>query len=195
VLIDLGGVLIADHWADTASSWAERLGTSPAAFLAAVFGGNEETVLVGRSTEDEWWGTVRRRLDVSPSVLVALRADVDARERWDEDVVRCLRCARGRARTAIVSNTWPGTRARMARQGRLDVTDDLVFSCEVGWAKPDPRIFAAALGRLGLTAGDVLFVDDTAGHVAVAPEMGMVGHVHTSAASTITVIYQYLSAA
>ncbi len=36
----------------------------------------------------------------------------------------------------------------------------IVMSGRAGYAKPDPRIFAAALGRLGVTAGDTVHVGD-----------------------------------
>ncbi len=38
--------------------------------------------------------------------------------------------------------------------------DELVLSCEVGAAKPDPAIFETALESLGVRAEEALFVDD-----------------------------------
>jgi putative hydrolase of the HAD superfamily len=40
--------------------------------------------------------------------------------------------------------------------------DELVFSCDVGVSKPDPRIYAIACERLGVEAADCLFVGDGA---------------------------------
>jgi putative hydrolase of the HAD superfamily len=42
--------------------------------------------------------------------------------------------------------------------GRL--IDEPVFSCSVGVVKPDERIYRIAAERLGVSAGDCLFVDD-----------------------------------
>lgn len=33
--------------------------------------------------------------------------------------------------------------------GMLDIADEIVLSCEAGYAKPDPRIYLTALDRLG----------------------------------------------
>jgi putative hydrolase of the HAD superfamily len=40
--------------------------------------------------------------------------------------------------------------------------DSAVFSCSVGFSKPDPRIYALAADELGVEAGDCLFVGDGA---------------------------------
>jgi putative hydrolase of the HAD superfamily len=40
--------------------------------------------------------------------------------------------------------------------------DELVFSCDVGISKPDPRIYEIACERLGVGASDCLFVGDGA---------------------------------
>jgi putative hydrolase of the HAD superfamily len=80
----------------------------------------------------------------------------------------------------------------MARAGMLGLTDEVVLSCEVGQAKPDPRIYTAALERLAIGSGDALFIDDTPGHVAAAESLGITGYVHTSTAGTITRIEDFL---
>jgi putative hydrolase of the HAD superfamily len=43
-----------------------------------------------------------------------------------------------------------------------DLFDSAVFSCSVGFSKPDPRIYAVACDELGVEAGDCLFVGDGA---------------------------------
>jgi putative hydrolase of the HAD superfamily len=74
----------------------------------------------------------------------------------------------------------------------LGITDEILLSCEVGHAKPDPRIYRAALRRLAASPRDALFIDDTPGHVTAAQSLGITGHVHTSAADTITRIENFL---
>lgn len=86
---------------------------------------------------------------------------------------------------------WGG-RLGMPPAGLLDVADEIVLSCEVGYAKPDPRIYRTALGRLAAEPGAALFIDDTPGHVAAAEALGLTGHVHTSPASTMARITAFL---
>lgn len=54
-----------------------------------------------------------------------------------------------------------------------DLVDVWALSYEVGAAKPDPRIFAAALDGLGVPASDVLMVGDRGAWDGAAAELGM----------------------
>jgi len=58
----------------------------------------------------------------------------------------------------------------------------LVLSHEIGAAKPDPRIFAAAAGRAATPPARIFFCDDTPGHVRAARVAGWDAEVFTSAA-------------
>jgi putative hydrolase of the HAD superfamily len=195
VLLDLGGVLATGCWPGTAEAWAPLLGMTTQQLAAAVFGGSDDTVLVGRMSEDDWWQQhVRSRLGISETTLVRLRADIAARWSWEEQLLGYVAKLKGRARTAIVSNAWLHARIRLAADGVADLTDAVVLSCGAGVAKPDRRIFELALGRLGAEPGNALFIDDTPGHVSVAQALGMAGHVHTSPQTTTVAIEAIITA-
>jgi HAD superfamily hydrolase (TIGR01509 family) len=51
--------------------------------------------------------------------------------------------------------------------------DEMVFSYEVGLAKPDPEIFQLMADRLGESSVDCVFIDDSQGHCAAAAKVGM----------------------
>jgi len=63
-------------------------------------------------------------------------------------------------RTAVVSNFDGRLPALLEALGLLGALDAVVLPAQVGAAKPDPRIFAAALGRLGARADEAAFVGD-----------------------------------
>jgi len=52
----------------------------------------------------------------------------------------------------------------------------IVVSGDVGLSKPDPRIFALAAERAGLPPTELLFVDDSKGHIAAAAACGFDVH-------------------
>jgi putative hydrolase of the HAD superfamily len=192
ILIDIGGVLIPGYLPAAAAEWGARLGISPQAFLAALFGGSDDQVLTGRVGEPQWWAVVAGRLRADPGLMAELRQDLASRQVWDSALTAHLRRLRGRARTAVVSNAWPGLRDTMARAGMLDIAEEIVLSCEIGYAKPDRRIYTAALQRLAVRPGRALFIDDTPGHVTAAESLGITGHVHTSTPGTIARIEDFL---
>jgi FMN phosphatase YigB (HAD superfamily) len=58
--------------------------------------------------------------------------------------------------------------------GIVDLFETIVVSDAVGWRKPAPTIFRQTLDRMGLEAGEALFVGDRADiDVAGARAMGM----------------------
>lgn len=78
----------------------------------------------------------------------------------------------------IVSNTFvPGEvlDRHLAQLGLLEHFPVRVYSCDVRYRKPDPRIFQIALGRLGVAGPDTMFVGDKINaDVAGAEEMEMI---------------------
>jgi putative hydrolase of the HAD superfamily len=192
ILIDIGGVLGQDHLPTAAAEWSTRLDISPQTFLNALFAGNDEQVLIGRIDEATWWNIVQQRLQISTDLIIEIQRDLAARQTWDSSIVNRLRSLRGAAKTAIISNAWPHTRTRMVKADLIDLVDDIVLSCEVGYAKPDARIYIDALQRIGAEPAGALFIDDTPGHVDAARSLGMTGHIHVDAAGTIARIDNFL---
>ena len=85
-------------------------------------------------------------------------------------------------RTAILSNAdglWAPPTAWH------DVFDVVVTSGEVGFAKPDRRIYLVVARRLGLDPEHCVFVDDLAVNVRGAAAVGMVGVHHRNVDATV----------
>jgi putative hydrolase of the HAD superfamily len=81
------------------------------------------------------------------------------------DVLPVLAVLKPRYRLGVITNGPSDLqRTKLARSG-LDVWFPVqVISREVGVAKPDPRIFAIALERLGVAAAEAVFVGDSPKH-------------------------------
>jgi putative hydrolase of the HAD superfamily len=88
------------------------------------------------------------------------------------DYYRGLRDERG-LRLGILTNNvreWePLWRSKLPID---EIFEDVVDSAFVGLRKPEPEIYALALSRLGVEAGDCAFVDDTELNVDAARELG-----------------------
>ena len=80
---------------------------------------------------------------------------------------------KGQARFFALSNTNAEHLAAMKRNFRvLDGFEGIVASNEVGHRKPEPAMFAAALQRAGVKAGEALYLDDIAPFTEAARALG-----------------------
>ena len=76
---------------------------------------------------------------------------------------------------------WKPFRGREAAV--FDRFRDIVVSGDEKLLKPDPAIYALALKRFGLTAGEAVFVDDNAANVEAALAVGIHAMLFTGAAA------------
>lgn len=81
------------------------------------------------------------------------------------------------ALTNYSAETFPAFRRRF---GFSRYFRDVVVSGEVGMVKPDPRIYALAIRRFGVTPARTAFVDDREDNVRAAISMGLTGIAFTS---------------
>jgi HAD superfamily hydrolase (TIGR01509 family) len=93
-----------------------------------------------------------------------------------------LTARRAGIRTALLSNADSPGEPIPWLEALFDV---LVFSGDVGMAKPDPAIYRLAVARLDLSPGECVFVDDLAVNIRGAVSAGLVGVHHTSVTSTL----------
>ncbi len=82
-----------------------------------------------------------------------------------EGVTETLAALHGRYRLGLVSVTGVSAgrlmRGILKKQGVLAYFEALAFSDEVGYVKPDPRLFMAALEALGVEPGKAVHVGDS----------------------------------
>jgi putative hydrolase of the HAD superfamily len=120
--------------------------------------------------ERRWWGRVIRRTferaGCAAPGTAAIDAGVEAFGRgaaWRPTpgaVETLAALKRAGLRLALVSNYDSRLHRVAAEVGIAPYLDAVVVSSEVGWAKPSPRIFAAALAALGVASGEALMVGD-----------------------------------
>lgn len=175
VVFDIGGVLEYTPSLGVPEKWEEIL-RLPQGDL-------------GRRLHDVWRGgslgllsleevhrDIAEILRITPARVDALMADV-----WTEylgtpntELIGYLRDLRPAYRTGIVSNSFVGAREReQAAYGFGDLVDVIVYSHEVGVAKPDRQVYAVACERLEVAPEETVFLDDTPEAVDGAREAGL----------------------
>jgi putative hydrolase of the HAD superfamily len=178
-LVDVYDTALSVDMARYGDALAAGAGVDPGSF-AAVISQHAEAVTDGRLTIAQALEKAMVDLGVATDDGVVDRLVALDRELLSEvttlhpDTVPFLESLRDRGvRTAIVSNCADNTRPHLQLTGLSALVDELVLSCEVGRAKPDPAIFEIALERLGVSAADALFVDDQPAFCDAAAALGI----------------------
>ncbi len=184
ILTDLDGVI--RIWSPEIHRKAERAtGLPEGAIPGAAFSDDLlPLVITGKISDDEW----RRRIaDLLSQDFPEANAE-RAVELWSAspgevnlEVLEILQTCRKRARLVLISNATSRLLSDLRRLGIAENFDYIINSSEVGYAKPDPNIYFAALNTVGAVPGQALFIDDNAGHVAAATRLGISGHTYVGA--------------
>ncbi len=81
------------------------------------------------------------------------------------DVLPCLKGLYGQHRLGIITNGHRGQQhKKLAVTGIRDFFDVVVCSGEIGYAKPDPRIYETAAKWAGVALGECVYVGDNYSH-------------------------------
>ncbi|HVC36259.1 MAG TPA: HAD family phosphatase [Candidatus Dormibacteraeota bacterium] len=74
----------------------------------------------------------------------------------------------------LVSNTVPPTAQSIRNNGGYDFFDFTVLSCEVGFKKPDTKIYELGLNQVGdITPEHIVYIDDANQNLPAAQKLGM----------------------
>ena len=177
VLLDLGGVLVE---LAPSKDFLEKLGGAQPAdalwrrWLASPSVRAHET---GRMPTQEWAVAAVREFDSPLSPAEFLQSFHDWIVGPFDGAHSLLDDLRGRHRTAILTNLSAVHWDAACGYGLFERVDHVVASFREGVIKPDREFFALSLERLGVTAGDAVFLDDNLTNVEGARACGIEAHV------------------
>ena len=89
------------------------------------------------------------------------------------DSLETLEAVHGRYRLGIISDTWPSIVPLLEYLDIAKYFDCFTYSFQLGTFKPDHRMYADALSKMGLPAENTVFIDDSARNLAGAKEAGI----------------------
>ncbi len=200
ILYDIGGVLeiVDDHaWQRTVQErWSARLGVTVDELRARAHAADLPDVTLRTGVAEEYWRKLGAALEADEAAIAVMRSEF-----WDAycgaanvGLLDHARSLRGRAGTAILSNSGDGAREEEERRfGLSSIFDPICYSHEQGVAKPEAAAYLTALDRMGTTADRVLFIDDNDDSVRGAESCGIRAVVHRDNATTIAAIESFLA--
>lgn len=128
----------------------------------------------GKISENAFWAFVKKELGInitSQEIFNMLRESYEI----NKDIAQVVKKTREKGyKTAICSNNFE-TRIRelQLKFQFLDDFDTKVFSYEVGFLKPDKRIFQELVKRSGVKPEEILYSDDCEEKLTGAKEIGI----------------------
>lgn len=198
VAFDVGGVLVRHgRFSDFEDKWQERLGLTPVEWAKALASVDPDGLaFTGRLSQAQLRARQSNALGLS-----AAQADEFMAELWamssgglDAELAAYAASLRPRYKTAILSDAVDGTRPwNEARYGFEQLVDVIIYSYEVGLAKPDPRVYQLLCDRLSVSPEEVVFVDDRLDNVTGACELGIHALLHESTARSIKAVDALIS--
>lgn len=176
LILDFGGVVTTDFYGGL-SAFCVREGLGTDAFVEAIRNSAEgraslKAVERGELSQREFEQVLGRLLGLDDNGLIGRAlADIQPRPEMIDLVARARAAG---IRLAILSNSLgSGDHDPYADYGLDGLFDAVVISDRVGLRKPGPEIYLLTAAKLGLPAGECLFVDDTERNLPPARDLGM----------------------
>jgi putative hydrolase of the HAD superfamily len=193
LIVDFGGVLTTNIWQSFAA-FCEAEGLD-ANLVKELFRGNADALGLLRRLERGELGDAE--FEERFGAMLGVKDHTGLIDRLfgglapEEAMLSAVRSARAAGiRTGLISNSWgTGIYERGDFDGLFDAT---VISGEVGMNKPEPQIFRLACERLGVEAGDCVFVDDLRENCEGAEAVGMTAILHRDPGDTIAELERLL---
>jgi epoxide hydrolase-like predicted phosphatase len=175
VVFDIGGILEITPDTGVTQKWETLLHLEPGELNTRMANVWRDGSL-GRCTEEQVQQGLREIIGMDQKQVDAFWHDL-----WEEylgtlnvPLATYFSSLRPRYRTALLSNSFVGARSREQERYHFDEMADLIiYSHEVGIAKPDPRIFELTCERLGVQPEETIFLDDVEQHVLAARSTGI----------------------
>lgn len=209
IVSDIGGVFELEplgrdptaRFPEMIADWEKRLNLPPGELhtrrkaMNQSFDASGKDGELGTLSQTEWQAGLCQFIGLAPAQLEAFVEDF-----WkiylgdpNPELVAYFSILRPRYRTALLSNSFDGAREReQDRYHFAEMVDFIIYSHEVGLAKPDPRIYALTSQQLGVQPQEIVFLDDIERNVAAAAASGFHAILYHNNAQAIAEIDQYL---
>jgi putative hydrolase of the HAD superfamily len=174
VLFDFGGVIAEEGFREGLEAIAITNSLDPATFIRIA----DDTIyscgyVLGKATESTYWRVLRETTDINGSDD-ELRKEILSRfivRDWMIDLVKQMK--NGKMQTGILSDQTNWLELLNQQYDFFRWFDVVFNSYHIGKSKRDPSLFDDVLKTLGVSAHNVIFIDDTPGNCERARQKGI----------------------
>lgn len=196
VVFDIGGVLEITPDLGLMEKWEQRLHLKPGE-LNEQMGSLWNDGSLGKCTLEDVVRGLREHLGMEQ-----VQIDDFLHDLWTEylgqpntELIDYFRGLRLHYQTALLSNSFVGAREKEQERYQFEeLVDLIIYSHEVGIAKPDRRIFEMTCERLGVQPAEMIFLDDHERALVAARQLGIHAILFQNTAQAIADIEAVLHA-
>ena len=196
VVFDIGNVLEINSETGWQEKWEKHLQLDLGEVFDRLVSTGKDGSL-GTCTEEEWIQGLRAATGMSQE-----QTDEFMNDLWhwylgtlNEELTLFFAGLRPHYQTAILSNSFVGARTKEQEKYHFhEITDQIIYSHEVGLAKPDKRIYELTCERLNMRPEEIIFVDDAEPNIVAALQYGIHGILFKNNAQVIADIQTCISA-
>ena len=175
LLFDMNGVLVSNFSNDVWDRHASKLELTNdelrKTFKEYVLW---ENVNNNPKTEDFWRIKKGDWKNIKLDDLNNLLRDLHQSEKLDETMIKLLKDLKHDYKIGVLSNVSGVLKKLLKEKYNFNELVDFPFSSgEIGYAKPDKRIFQHILSKTGVSPEELVFIDDKEVNVLVAKELGI----------------------
>jgi putative hydrolase of the HAD superfamily len=185
IVFDYGEVISVSQSEVDRAALVEISGLEPGLFWQ-LYDRYREDLDQGVTLPREYWNMVARDAGVewSPATLQQLwAADIRSWISVEPGTVQLLaELHAGGTRVALLSNAGFDFSDPFRHSPMAAYFEAMFVSAEMGLIKPDPEIYRVVAGELGITLGQMVFIDNKKINVDAATALGVTGHVFTTVA-------------
>lgn len=176
IFFDMGGVILRTADKTKRTKLAKENGMSLEELDRFVFECKTAAqASMGMISVMEHWLDVTRRLQLPDSEMPRVRDSFFGGDVIDQEIISLIRSLKAKIKTGLISNAWDDMREWMTSQNIDDAFNFMIISAEVGFAKPDARIYQMALDKAGVRPEESIFVDDLEKNITACNALGMHG--------------------
>ena len=193
-IFDFGGVLVRMVDERPRLKLAEQLGIPLSKIDNLVFYSNTaQKASKGEITVAMHWEAVRKSLGIQPEEMPGFLDQYWSADDVNWELLDFIRRLHPHYKVGLLSNAWDDLRQTLHERWDIEgLFDEMVISAEVKMVKPDPRIFHLMLARLGVQAGEAIFIDDIVENVEAARKEGLLAIQYQENHKTLDELSHYL---
>ncbi len=172
IFFDWGGVIASDPGDEFLGQLLRNVGaTEPQ--VQEIFETYMKRFMRGQISEAEYWQELRTKYGFTIHDSIS-----EEFKKWrglvaNDDILALVKEAKTTGlKVAILSNVIEPSYNAIKLAGYYDLFDEVIASCKIGYVKPEKEMYNIALGRLGVSAEESVFIDDKPACLAPAAQMG-----------------------